>query len=248
MTFKRQLQKEVKKRIVPLMLGVLLVSGCAQPVVSEDNGIQGEALSMDQLAQTDFNRTATIAMRDNFSSLYQLQEKLYKRNPHYWRAAGFTDVAQALQAGRDAIAQRQPPADLVGLQDIEILSVALDPAYSGDRIAAFIYGMADMILTAHNDKQRFYIKDVLSADHIYNAARNIEIAAWLLRSRKNSLGQPLLLTHQPGQASANLSFEREFGKIIGRLDLIANLLDENLRRVGIGYLQGLMLFSFLPVR
>jgi len=248
MTFKRQLQNEVKKRIVPLVLGGLLLSACSQPLVSDTDGIQGEALSIDQLAQTDFNRTATLAMRDNFSSLYQLQEKLYKRNPHYWRAGGFSDLAQALQSGRDAIAQRQPPSDLVGLRDIEILSVALDPAYRGDRVAAFIYGMADMILAAHNDKQRFYVKDVLNAGHIYNAARNIEIAAWLLRSRKTSDGQALLLTHQHTQDTANLSFEREFGKIIGRLDLIANLLDENLRRVGIGYIQGLMLFSFLPVR
>ncbi len=33
-----------------------------------------------------------------------------------------------------------------------------------------------------------------------------------------------------------------------RLDLVANLLDENLRRVGINYMQGLLFFNFLPVR
>ena len=43
-------------------------------------------------------------------------------------------------------------------------------------------------------------------------------------------------------------FEREFGAIIGRLDLIANLLGENSRRIGINYAQGLLLFNFLPVR
>ena len=44
--------------------------------------------------------------------------------------------------------------------------------------------------------------------------------------------------------AVNISFEREFGQLIGRLDLVANLLDENLRRVGINYVQGLLFFSF----
>lgn len=48
--------------------------------------------------------------------------------------------------------------------------------------------------------------------------------------------------------ATNLSFEREFGALIGRLDLVANLLDENLRRMGINYVQGLFFFNFLPVR
>lgn len=205
-------------------------------------------MSFDQLLQTDFNRTVTLAMRDNLDSLYRLQEKLYRRNPNQWRDAGHADLVAALAHGRDAIMHAQPPGDLVGLQDIEILSVALDPAYQGDRVAAFIYGMADMILAAHNDKSRFYVSDALDAQRIYNAARNVEIAAWLLGSRRDDIGKPLLLANEITEDTVNISFEREFGQLIGRLDLIANLLDENLRRVGINYAQGLFFFSFLPVR
>ena len=72
--------------------------------------------------------------------------------------------------------------------------------------------------------------------------------AWLLASRHNSQGEPLLLANEMSQNATNLSFEREFGAIIGRLDLIANLLGENSRRIGINYAQGLLLFNFLPVR
>ena len=57
-----------------------------------------------------------------------------------------------------------------------------------------------------------------------------------------------LLANEMSQNATNLSFEREFGAIIGRLDLIANLLGENSRRIGINYAQGLLLFNFLPVR
>lgn len=203
---------------------------------------------MDQFAQTDFNRTVTIAMRDNLETIYRLREKLYKRNPIQWQRGGFSSMAEAIQASQHAIEQAEPPMDMMGLKDIEILSISLNPDYTGDRVGAFIYGLADMVLAAHNNKSRFYISDQLNAQHIFNAARNVETAAWLLNTRTDAFGQPLLLANEMSPHGVNLSFEREFGQLIGRLDLVANLLDENLRRVGIGYVQGLLFFSFLPVR
>lgn len=234
---------------MPLALSALfMVSACTSVPAGREGGPRNESMSFDQLLQTDFNRTVTIAMRDNLDSLYRLQEKLYRRNPNQWRDAGFSGLDVALAQGREAILNARPPADLHGLQDIEILSVALDPAYQGDRVGAFIYGLADMILTAHNNKSRFYASDVLEAKRIYNAARNVEIAAWLLSSRHDEHGRPLLLANEISDEAVNVSFEREFGQLVGRLDLVANLLDENMRRVGINYAQGLFFFSFLPVR
>lgn len=208
----------------------------------------GEEMSVDQLAQTDFDRTVTIAMRDNQASLQKLLEKLYKRNPAEWKKSGAPDLATALKAGRSAIFTGRAPRQLEGLGDIQILSVSLDPAYQGDRVAAFVFGLADMIIQAHNGKTRFYVSDQLNAQHIYNAARNVEIAAWLLASRRDAAGKLLLLSNEISDTQSNLSFEREFGQLIGRLDLVANLLDENLRRIGINYMQSLLFFNFLPVR
>ncbi|HEY9281306.1 MAG TPA: hypothetical protein VIP51_14635 [Eoetvoesiella sp.] len=207
-----------------------------------------EAMSFDQLGQTDFNRTLTIAMRDNLDSLTRLLEKLYRRNPAQWQKTGAPDLASAMRRGRKAIETGQAPPDLSGLRDVEILSVALDPAYQGDRAGAFIFGLASMVIQAHNNKTRFYVSDVLNAQHVYNAARNVEIAAWLLASRRDAAGRPLLLANEMSGIVANLSFEREFGQLVGRLDLVANLLDENFRRIGINYMQGLLFFNFLPVR
>jgi hypothetical protein len=205
-------------------------------------------MSADQFMQTDFNRTVTLEMRDNLNSLYELADKLYRRNPREWRKAGMADQAAALKRLHGMIDNRTPPASLAGLHDIQILAVSLDPGFQGDRVTAFIYGLADTIIAAHNGKTHFYVSDVLDGQRVYNSARNVEAAAWLLASRRDRAGQPLLLANEISATAVNLSFEREFGAIIGRLDLIANLLGENGRRIGINYAQGLLFFNFLPVR
>ena len=228
-----------------------IVAGCAQYPALPRAGHDArgtEEMSSDQMAQTDFNRTLTIAMRDNLASLQSLMTKLYKRNPREWRKAGHPSLEAAVETVRKSIDERRPPAGLESLRDVEILAVSLDPAYPGDRVAAFIYGLADTIVTAHDGKTRFYAFDMLDGQHVYNAARNVEAAAWLLNSRRDARGAPLLLANELSETQVNLSFEREFGAIIGRIDLIANLLGENSRRLGINYAQNLLLFSFLPVR
>lgn len=236
--------------IVCMVLSITIgVAGCVAP--SEPAGSahpRNEAMSFDQLGQTDFNRTVTIAMRDNLDSLTRLLEKLYRRNPAEWRKTGAKTLEAAVQQGRSAIETGLAPDGLSALHDVEILSVALDPAYRGDRVGTLIFGLADMMVRAHNGKTRYYVSDVLNAQHVYNAARNVEIAAWLLATRRNAAGQPLLLANEMSENVSNLSFEREFGQLVGRLDLVANLLDENIRRVGINYMQGLLFFNFLPVR
>ena len=64
-------------------------------------------------------------------------------------------------------------------------------------------------------------------------------------------GTPLLLSNEMSGTERNLSFEREMGKIIGRLDLVADYTTERYRRSVIGYAQGLLagpFMQFLPVR
>lgn len=240
--------KHSRITLMILILGLTLTACTGPAPVTHGEGPTTEDMSFDQLGQTDFNRTVTIAMRDNLESLTRLLEKLYRRNPREWRKSGAPDLETAVQQGRKAIESGQPPASLQGLRDIQILSVALDPAYQGDRVSAFVLGLADMVIQSHGGKTRFYVSDILEAGHVYNAARNVEIAAWLLTTRRDTQGEPLLLANEISTEATNLSFEREFGQLIGRLDLVANLLDENIRRVGINYVQGLLFFNFLPVR
>lgn len=118
-------------------------------------------------------------------------------------------------------------------------------------MAAFTVATADMLITAHGGKTEFYLLDSLDAQHLYNAARNVESAVWLLAQRRNAAGQPLLLADEIGPEGRNLSFEREFGKLIARLDLVAVVVTEKYRRAAISYVQGIVggtFLQFLPVR
>jgi hypothetical protein len=213
-------------------------------------GVKGMPASGQEMAQSDTDRVATLAMRDNLDSLYLLMDKLYRRNPAEWKKTA-ASREESERRVRDAIEQRQPWPALQGRRDIKALSLALSPEFAGDRVAAFIYSSADMIIAAHGGKTEFFLVDGLDAQHIYNAARNIEIAVWLLSSRRNAAGETLLLSDGIAENGRNLSFEREFGKIVGRLDLVAEFATEKYRRAGINYVQNILgasFLQFLPVR
>ena len=211
-------------------------------------------MSPSEIGQSDVNRVATLSMRDNLASLMLLADKLYRRNPAEWRKAHPSrEVALArLKTALDTNHVTNIPwAELQSKRDIAALSLALGPDFKGDRVAAFIAASADMLITAHGNKTIFYLTDVLDAQYIYNAARNIEIAVWLLASRKNAQGLPLLLSDEINERERNLSFEREFGKIVGRLDLLSSVLTEKYRRAVITAVQNLLggtFLQFLPVR
>src|SRR3546814_1339306 len=143
-------------------------------------------------------------MRQNLDTLASLMEKLDRRNPAEWRKSHMSDLATALAKGRQAIDAGRVPPDLIGLRDVEVLSVALDPAYRGDRVRAFILGLSSMIIQAHGGKTRFYVSDTLDAQHVYNAARNVETAAWLLATRRDASGRLLQLSNELSDAAANL--------------------------------------------
>lgn len=235
-----------------LLAGALLVglSGCSSPPTTRGE-VRTQESTADEVTQSDTNRMATLAMRDNLDSLLRLADKLYRRNPAEWRRGGHATREAALDQLGFAMRARQAPSSLQGKRDIAALAWSLSPDFQGDRVAAFMYANADMLITAHGGRTRFHLLDSLDAQHLYNAARNIETAIWLLATRRTAAGQPLLLADELNPQERNLSFEREFGKIVGRLDLLAAVLTEKYRRAAIGYVQslfGAQFLQFLPVR
>lgn len=240
---------ERSRHICAFFCACAVLTGCSTTPAPRGE-VKGMSASGKEMGQSDTNRIATIAMRDNLESLYLLMDKLYRRNPAEWRKTGVSRE-ESIKRVREAVEQRQPWPGLQGQRDIKALSLALTPDFGGDRVAALIYSSADMIIAAHDGKTEFFLIDGLDAQHIYNAARNIEIAVWLLGSRRNSSGKVLLLADDISENGRNLSFEREFGKVVGRLDLMAEFLTEKYRRAGITYVQNLIggsFLQFLPVR
>lgn len=92
-----------------------------------------------------------------------------------------------------------------------------------------------MLIKSHDGKTEHFLTDSIDPQNIYNVARNFEIAAWKLSTARDTQGNLYLISNQitNNQASEdnNLSFEREFGKMIGRTDLYAIALAEKSQRL-----------------
>lgn len=131
-------------------------------------------------------------------------------------------------------------------RDLDALGVALHPDYLGDRVQAYIVGLASMVQSAFGDREEFYLLDDLDAQHLYNAARNVEVAAWKLSNARAADGRLLLLSNEMGGIS-NLSFERDFGRIIGLLDTLSDVVEEKTERTVTRVVQNLATAVFLPV-
>ena len=234
----------------PLLLAAvfaLCATGCSQQQ-GRDIARQFSDGKPDEFFQTSVDRMATLGMRDNLQSLYLLMSKLYLRNPNQWRQSGYPDAVTAARQIRQAIENRQPLPALGDRRDLAALSYSLSPDFRGDRVGAFIYAIGSMLVTAHGGRTQFYVTDSINPQFVSNAARNIEKATWLLSQRQDANGVLLLFSNEISEEGSNLSFAVEFGKIVARLDLLTQILDERYRRIGLNYAQSLLLMNFLPVQ
>jgi len=228
-----------------------LLAGCTSPPVKKE--VDGMGFSSGQMLQNDANRAANLAMRDNLGSLSLLLDKLYKRNPREWKKTGAASREAAQQQVMDAIRNQQPLPGLDGRKSVDALPLAFDADFQGDRAGTLIYGLGSMLFELYGGTDTQHLLSGLNSQMTANAAWNIEVAAWLLASRTDEQGQPLLLSNEISASGRNLSFEREFGRMIGRLELLAQMTHESLRRSGINYVQGILaapilgLVQFIPL-
>jgi hypothetical protein len=220
----------------------LLLAGvvCLSTACSSSGG-----LAPGQLAKTDIDRVSESHRREAFAGLRLLAEKLYRRNPREWRKAGHASMEAALgQLFDPQLAWRLPT--LEGRRGVEAIAAGFREDFQGDRVAALIGGMGGMLSAAFNGQSEFYLLDDLDPQKLYNSARNIEIAAWKLANARDAAGNPLLLSNEL-QGQQNLSFEREFGKLIGNLDLLSKIVADKSNRTVVKVIQNLATAVFLPV-
>ena len=232
------------------IVAAVSLTGCATPAPTTHGTTQEAPLSLAHVAQSDVNRMASLAMRDNLQSLLRIADKLYQRNPTEWRKTSAVSREDALAQIKSAIDSQTPWPGLRERSDIGALSLALSQKFTGDRVAAFVTASADMLIKAHGNRTTFYLIHSLDAQYLHNAARNFEIAVALLGNRRTASGQPLLLSDNAPGVQRKLRFDRDFGTIIGRLDLLAEMVNEKYRRALISYVQntiGGTFFQLLPV-
>jgi hypothetical protein len=173
-------------------------------------------------------------------------EKLYRRNPREWRKGGHASMDAAMARAFDPGA-RFRFSELGDAHGADAVLLALSPDYAGDRVFAFGAGLAGMIFLSYNGKTELYLTDTLDAQKLYHSARNVEIAAWKLASARDARGEPLVLSNETKGDVANLSFEREFGKIIAYQDAMALIAAQRTNRTIRKVVQTLATAIFLPI-
>ena len=229
---------------VLLAAACVLLSACSAPGTAPSARGSG-GFDLGQLVKTDINRVAETHQQHVFASLRRLADKLYRRNPAEWRKGGAPSAEAAVSRIFDE-KHRWRFASLGHRRDLEAMRIALHPDFRGDRVQALIVGLASMVQSALGDREVFYMLDDLEPQHLYNAARNVEIVAWKLSSTRDAAGSLLLLSNEIGEVS-NLSFEREFGRVIGLLDALADIVEDETERTVTRVVQNLTTAVFLPV-
>lgn len=235
-------------QIAPAVVTAMLLAACAQ---TGDAGRAVGGFDPKQIAKGDIDRVADMHRRAVFDGMRVLAEKLYRRNPREWKKGGHASHEAALARLLDPRTGWRLPelAEFAQRPDTDKILLALREDYAGDRVAAFIAGLGGMLNAAFANKTEFFLLDELDPQMLYNSARNLEIAMWKLSTARDASGALLLLSNeQPAPPQpANLSFEREFGKLIGNLDLLARIIADKDNRTLAKVAQSLATAVFLPV-
>lgn len=224
----------------PALFLIGLLAACANSPQTPDPSVDGEPFSMQSLAKTDIDLVGETHQKMLFSDLRVLAEKLYKRNPKEWKKSAHHSLDEALNA-----LFTEPYPEPEGKHGTDCIRLAFEENYQGDRVAAFIAGLATMVMDSYGNKHDYYILDLLDAQMLYNSARNIEVAAWMLRSKLDAKGQPFLQSSTQGN-EVNLSFERIFGRLIANQETIAQITADRTHRVIKTTLQTVIM-AFIPL-
>lgn len=238
----------IEKLVMSFCLGCFLV-GCASqvaPVNGKRLPDQKDGGSLGHLMKSDIDRLADVETRENTQSLRLLMTKLYKRNPAELKKSTSGSVDEMVDWVFEG--SHQWNFDMLGsVKETEAIYLAFKPDYKGDRVLAFIVGLQTMVIKARGGKTEFFLTDSVDPQSVYNSARNVEIAAWKLSNTRDETGKLYFQTNEMSGKEQNLSFERELGRMVGRIDLYALTLSEKSQRGLTRFTQGVASALFLPI-
>lgn len=234
-------------RLALLFAGLFCLSGCAgNPIQRKDGQSSSRAFSVTNLAKTDIDMVSELAQREVLAGLRRLTVKLYQRNPQEYRKAGHADLQQAVGRIFDTL-PRWRESGMDKLDWAESLRLAFAERYQGDRVYAYMMALTVMVMASYEHRTEFYMTDDLDAQSLYNSARNLEAAVWKLSSARREDGSLILRSNAIGTEELNLSFEREFGKLIAEQDLMALIIEDKSNRAVNRIIQNVASFILLPV-
>jgi hypothetical protein len=235
------------KLLATLLTANLLAACSGQAIQRKDGSSSVRSFSVKDLAKSDVDDVVEIHQQEILGILKTLTLKLYRRNPNEWRKSGFATADEATSALFEPIAHWHLSSQK-NLKWETSLHDAWHENYSEDRVKALMTGLLVMHMAAFNHQTEFYLLSELDAQKLYNAARNTEAVVWKLSNAKNARGDFFLLSNGfDANGVANLSFEREFGKLIGIEDTLAKVIeDKNNRAIRFGVVNTATMI-FLPI-
>ncbi|MFT3961221.1 hypothetical protein [Propionivibrio sp.] len=218
------------------------LDGCATKVGA--GGQKETRFEPRYLAKTEIDRVIDANRAEVMAGLRRVAEKLYRRNPGEWKKSGQPSLDAAVSR---LFSGRTDFPELGGRREGAAALYAFSADYAGDRVLAVMAGLIGMVDAAFEHKDDFYVLDALDEQKLYNCARNVEIAVWKMSSTRTPGGQALLASNELDRSNPNLSFEREFGRVIGLLDFMSKIVADRHGRSITRLTQTVATAVFLPV-
>lgn len=195
-----------------------------------------------RLAQSD-TQLVLEQVRDQIDTeLALLMQKLYARNPIFLSQSGKTLRFRTAQLKKamyyDELDQKR---------GVDAIRLAFNPSFTGDRVFAYVYGLSSMIDDSYDRKRSFYLLDRPSGTAIFNSARNIETALFLLRSQRDQNNTLYLLADGYDGDVLNASFSVIHGRLAAKQDLVSDALGDSEQRTLNAVARGVASTVFLPI-
>lgn len=195
-----------------------------------------------RLAQSDTQLVIERVRNQLDEDLDTLTTKLYARNPIFLQRAGRT-----LQERKAMLREARFYSELEEKRGSDAVRLAFRDDFAGDRVFAFVYGLASMIDESYGRKREFYLLDGPSGQFVFNSARNIDTATYLLRTQTDSQGNPYLLADGYQGDILNASFSQLLGRLSAKQDVVADMLGDGQQRQVNAVARGVFTTVFLPI-
>lgn len=224
----------------------ILLSACNTSNNKDESDVEQEGFSLSSLAKSDLNEMMEVNVVEIRSILRELTEKLYKRNPRELKKSTISSAEENI----NRIFSRTTNwyyRELDGVSGSAAINLSLREDYKGDRVFTFMMGLTSMLMSSYEDKTEFFMLDSIDPQGLYNSARNIEIAVWMLSNSRSTEGELLILSNSMQDGDVNLSYERLFGKLIAMQDTIALVTARKTNRTISKVVQRMATAIFLPI-
>jgi len=185
---------------------------------------------IERFAKSNIDEVIELHQRAVIRDLKTLMLKLYRRNPDQRHDKHARTIEESVELIFSMPMAALHP-DWVRKKGTEIIPLAFDDAYLDDRVFAFIVGLRKMLMASYDNHTEFYYLTSIDEQKLYNSARNIEIAAWMLADKRDGNDRLYILSDSVENEQRNLSYQRLIGRMIATQDNIADIVDHKEGRI-----------------